>query len=782
MSGSLYTFGRNQSLTGKSADAARTAIPAYDDYQIGGRIGGPIRTDKAFFGNVEVTRRHEPLQFAPGDPGTVLDAATAKLLNDSVAARLGTSSGAIGPYGIDANSIKLFGRVDVNLSDVHKLDVRNNYVNADAGQLTRGVANINFGSQDFTQKSTNNGTILPQIEISGLPGGAVAFLGTNRQAAIFKINTNQFELADNLTRTFGRHAVTLGTHNEFYKIQYYFQNAWNGRWQYPSLARFLANQPSRIRGTYYVAGSNDYNTVSNVPSADFKVLWPSGYLQDEVTVTDRLRVTGGVRMDVPVFPDRFGTNQDFLNTTYNGTRPFARFSEDKIGTRAYLAPRASFNWDARGDQTVQVRGGSGIFVSRIPFAWPAYAYYNNGTRFRNVDCRPSATSGCAGNSATVKLVPGAQLSTLQANVFEMNVIDPKFKMPTVNRSSLGLDYKLATGTTLTVEGTYSKVLQDVKFLNLGLRDSTAASPIDGRPIFLGSATQQRLNPNITSVLYLTNTTRGQRYNVTGQVQQTVKALRASAAYTYGESRDVANGIRNSPQSNWEYNQMTDPRNPGLALSNFDLRHRVVGSLLWNHDWRPGYSFGVSAVYTGVSGAPFSYVYNADVNRDGSGNNDLIYIPRDFAGARIVPSAADVAAGRTAQSIWNDFNAFISARPELDSHRGQIAPRNIGRTPWNQQIDLRFSQDVPYRGTGANRVQLTLDVINAGAIVSKTFGRQYFVPNENNYDVYTLNATQTTGPGGSASGFTFAPIPENKPYQYDPLASRYQAQLGARVSF
>jgi len=830
VSGSLYSFGRNQSLTGKSADDARTAIPSYHDYQVGGRVGGPIRQDKAFFfGNVEVARRKEPLQFAPGAPGTVFTAAQAQQVSDSLASYLGLPAGSLnnqfGAYDISANSTKLFGRVDVTLSDVHKLDVRNNYVKADAGQLTRGVLNVNSASQDFVQKSTNNstvaelrstfpsglsntlvaaftatrdrrdpnGAILPQVEITGLPSGATALLGTNREAAIFKINTNQFELTDNLSRTFGRHAVTLGTHNEFYGITYNFQNAWNGRWQYPSLTRFLANQPSRIRGTYYVAGSNDYNTVSNVPSAKFKVLWPSGYLQDEVTVTDRLRVTAGVRVDVPVFPDRFGSNAAFVNTTYNpqpgnsatATQPFARFAgADKINTRAYVAPRASFNWDARGDQTVQVRGGSGIFVSRIPFAWPAYAYYNNGTRFNNVDCRPSATSGCAGNSATVRLVGGQQLSTLQSGVFEMNVVDPKFKMPTASRSSLGLDYKLPTGTTLTVEGTYSKVLQDVKFLNLGLKDSSVASPIDGRPVFLGSPVQQRINPNVTSVFYLTNTTRGDRYSLTGQLQQTVRALRAGVAYTYGQSRDVANGIRNSPQSNWEFNQVVDPRSPGLALSNFDLRHRVVGSLLFNHDWSPGYSFGVSAVYTAVSGSPFSYVYNTDVNRDGTGNNDLLYIPRDQADARIVPSAADVTAGRTAASIWSDFNAFISARPELDGRRGQIAPRNIGRTPWNQQIDLRFSQDVPYRGTAANRVQLTLDVINFGAVLSKTFGRQYFVPNENNYDVYTLSATpgQTAGPGGSASGFTFVPFQDNKPYAYDPLASRYQAQLGARVSF
>ena len=813
--GSFYTFGRNQTLTGKSADEARTAIPAYHDYQIGGRLGGPLARDKAFFfGNVEIARRHEPLQFAPGDPGTVLDAATASTINDTVAARLGTSAGAIGPYSIDAKSSKVFGRVDFNLSDAHKLSIRNNYVNAEAGQLTRGVLNINYGSQDFVQKSINNstvlelrsnatnglantliasatftrdhrtpnGAILPQIEISGLPSGAVALLGTNREAAIFKVNTNQFELTDNLTRAFGRHNITLGTHNELFGIQYYFQNAWNGRWQYPSLARFYANQPSRIRGTYYVAGSNDYSTVSNVPSADFRVVWPAAYLQDEISFNDRFRLTAGLRLDVPVFPTRFGTNSTFLNTSYNGTQPFARFADDKIGTHPYLSPRLGFNWDVMGNQKLQLRGGTGVFVSRIPFAWPAYAYYNNGVRFRNVDCRPSATSGCGGSSATVPIVQGDQLQTIQANVFEMNVVDPSFRLPTVYRSSLGTDLRFGSGTILTVEGMYSKVMKDVKFLNLGLKDSTTVSPIDGRPIFLGSAVQQRVNPNITSVFYLTNTNQGNRYSITTQLQQVVSQLRGSVAYTFGQSRDVANGIRNSPQSNWEYNQVTDPRNPTRSLSNFDLRHRVVGSLVWNHDWKQGYTFDLSTIYTAVSGAPFSYVYNVDANRDGSGNNDLIYIPRDFNDAHIVPSAADNAAGRTAQQIWNDFDAFITSRPELNSRRGQVAPRNIGRTPWNNELDLRIAQDLPMMTQSGKHLQLVLDVINIGAVFSKTLGRQWFVPNENNYNVYTLNSTQATGPGGSPSGFTFVPFRDNKPYTYDPLNSRYQAQLGARVTF
>jgi len=813
-SGSLYSFGRNQALTGKSADDARTAIPAYHDYQFGGRIGGPIVHDKAFyFFNAEVARRKEPLQFAPGDPGTLLSASQAQALNDTMQARLGTSSGAIGPYQISANSTKLFGRLDFNLSDTHKLDIRHNFVTADAGNLTRGFLNINFGSQDFVQSNTSNstvvelnssfgngvsnslitsasftrdkrdpvGTILPQIEING-DGGSVIFLGTNREAAIFKINTNVLELTDNLTVIKNRHTFTLGTHNEVYGIQYYFQNAWNGRWQYSSIANFNANKPSRIRGTYSVT-DNSYAAVSNTPSADFKIVWPSAYLQDEIAVTDRFHVTPGIRVDVPILPDKPGPNADFLATTYNGTRPFAKYDETQIGGNFYIAPRLAFNWDIRGDQSLQLRGGSGIFTGRIPFAWYAYAYYNNGIRFNNVDCRPGPTAGCGGNSATVPLVPGQQLSTLQSGVYEMNVVDNHFKLPTVNRTSLGIDYKLASATTLTFEGSFTKSIEDVKFLNVGLKDSTIANPIDGRPIFQGSPVALRVNPNITSVFVLTNTKSGDRYSLTGQVQQSLGNFRGSVAYTYGQSRDVSNGIRNSMQSSWEYNQVADPRNPGLSLSNFDLRHRVVGSLLWNKPWRSGYNTGISLLFSGSSGSPFTFTYVQDYNRDGSSNNDLIYVPKDFADARIVPSAADLAAGRTAQSIYSDLAAFIQSQPGLRDHLGQIAERNGGRTPWNKQLDLRVAQDIPLGSAGgSNRLQLTVDVINFGAVFSKTFGRQYFVPNENNYNFPTLRVTATDPRTGAPTGFSFDKVINNAPYQYDPLNSRYQAQVGARILF
>src|SRR5262249_37944920 len=152
-------------------------------------------------------------------------------------------------------------------------------------------------------------------------------------------------------------------------------------------------------------------------------------------------------------------------------------------------------------------------------------------------------------------------------------------------------------------------------------------------------------------------------------------------------------------------QVVDPRNPGLTYSNFDMRHRLVGSLMWSSEWRRGYGFGATLYYSGVSGSPFTYTYIHDLNRDGSSNKQMIYVPPDETDARIVPAAGDT---RTVDQIWQQLDSFIQSQPSLRDHRGQIVPRNAGRTPWNHEVDLKLFQNVPMIGTETNRVQLTLD--------------------------------------------------------------------------
>ena len=75
--GSIYGYGRNQSLVGKSVDGLKTKIGSdFHDYQYGATISGPIVKNKAFFiVNYEQTRRQEPSFYNVGDPGAAMTVA-----------------------------------------------------------------------------------------------------------------------------------------------------------------------------------------------------------------------------------------------------------------------------------------------------------------------------------------------------------------------------------------------------------------------------------------------------------------------------------------------------------------------------------------------------------------------------------------------------------------------------------------------------------------------------------------------------------------------------------
>jgi hypothetical protein len=68
------------------------------------------------------------------------------------------------------------------------------------------------------------------------------------------------------------------------------------------------------------------------------------------------------------------------------------------------------------------------------------------------------------------------------------------------------------------------------------------------------------------------------------------------------------------------------------------------------------------------------------------------------------------------------------------------------------------------------------------MLGTTWGRQYFVPNEENYNFKLMQVTKTDAATGQPTGYSFAGVPNNTPWQYDNLTSRYQAQMGIRYSF
>jgi hypothetical protein len=477
-----------------------------------------------------------------------------------------------------------------------------------------------------------------------------------------------------------------------------------------------------------------------------------------------------------------------------------------------VSPRLGFNYDAKGDGTIVVRGGTGLFTGRIPFAWLGYAYYNNGINYNSVDLnniQPTSGNLAAGPKYLLNQNPNqiyAQLPASAQNTTEVNLIDPDFKMPQIWRSSLAFDFKLPMGFRASVEGLYTEVLQDVKFQNINLTDNATyftQGPTQSPRYAAPAGGNAKVNTAFSNAFLLTNTNQGRRYQLTGSVGKSfANLLDLSAAYTYGVSKDISNGIRNSPQSNWELNPALNVNDPALAYSNFDLRHRVVASINLHHNLGQRFTGYFTSVLTYASGSPYSWVYNSNPFGNGQQNVQLAFIPGSATDITLV-SRASSSAPYTLDASGAQYAAlstFIDGDDYLKTRRGQYAERNAARTPWNNQADVRFMVEAKLGKLEANEagvvptghsIQISFDIQNVGNFINKSWGRQYFVPNTFNSTLGTgLSQVAFADVAGNIST-TYSANQYNRPaftfsspatYSIDQLASRWQGQLGVRYLF
>ena len=215
----------------------------------------------------------------------------------------------------------------------------------------------------------------------------------------------------------------------------------------------------------------------------------------------------------------------------------------------------------------------------------------------------------------------------------------------------------------------------------------------------------------------------------------------------------------------------------MSYSNFDVRHRIIGTADWTIKLKENLPTTIALVYVAASGVPFTYIYSGDVNRDGSPTNDLIYVPRNIDESGLVDvknTAGQVTLSAATQ--WENLNNYIEKDNYLKTRRGNYAERNGARSPWNQQLDMRIMQQIVFKN--GQRLQVSFDLVNLSNWISKTWGRQYFVPNTTNagYSLLTFVKVENNKPQYRFDN------PTTEPYQYDPIVSRTQGQLGVKYIF
>lgn len=790
--GSVYGFLRNKNLTGEYADGFKQPTIAFIDYQTGASIGGALVKNKLFyFLNAEFSYRKEPTLNAPGSETSNISTTIIDQIANKLKTTYNYDPGNATEANLERKSTKLFARFDFNLDDNNKLTLRNNFVTGFADNLEWSKNVFNFGNQGYRHNSVNNtiaaelktrltnnlsnkltvshsivndertynGKVFPHLDITDNTANSI-FAGTYREAAVYGLTVNTTQFTDNFTYTKNNHVITFGVSSESNDIEYRFLTAFNGRWQYKTVADFLADKPSRVRGVYNVK-NNDFEFNKRTPSADFSIILSSIYLQDEFTVNDKLSFQAGLRIDTQYYPGDFPISEEIKNT------PFYSNYKNTINTSPQLSPRFGFNYKINNNVTL--KGGSGLFTGRMPFLWYAYPEYISGTKYFNIDFKPTGVLPISNDLLALETVQGKRLT-------EINLIDNNFSLPKDWKSNLSIDFKLKNNFAFNVEATYAKVLKGLLFQSINRKEELKSNftGADKRPYYNVTTDAIKINPNFTNVFLLTNVNEGYRYNVTFGLTKSDKHYNGFLGYTYGVSKDISSTVRSSHAANFEWNQALVANSPELTYSNFDLRHKFVSYHFYDFNFKSS-KIKLGLIYNGKSGSPFSFVYEGDVNQDGSTKNDILFIPRNQTDIKFQNYVDASGETITANEQWKLLNSYIENDAYLSQNRGNYAERNAARTPWNHQIDVKivFEQKV-----FKNKIEFSLDIFNIGNLLNRNWGAQNFVPNINNSG-YALLDFKKIESGQPVYEFR---NPLGKPWQVDPLNSRWQAQLGVTYSF
>lgn len=805
--GTAYTFFRNSAMTGGKVGDQEVPRGDLSSLQSGFALGGPIVKNKVFFfANLELTRRSDLGSLFEPNTGSgasnesrVLES-DLQMISDLLMSEYGYETGSFSNFRYNRNNTKALVKLDFNLNQNHKLSATYNFLDAFKEQPAHPSALGRRGPDFFTLQFENSGYRINNMISSGivelqsifgnkfsnkLQIGATAFRdnrdpfsapfpvlniakdGLNYIIAghePFSVNNvlsqDVFQFNNNFNMYLGDHTVTLGTAFERFNFDNSFNlTSYGFRVFFPGVD--IADAPALIQSEDFAgevaAAQSAFQNNNNNDSwslAETNLGQWSIYGQDEWQASEKLALTFGLRLDLPLYfntADLIQENIDRKGGTlfvdengvyapdveyYNAEGEAVKYNHTDLPAGNLLVnPRFGFNYDVTGDRSVQLRGGSGLFAGRFPAVWI-------GNQVANPD------------------------------FFFYNMTDPNFRFPQIWRTNLGYDQKIGEWTA-TVDIMYTKDLQAQMVQNHGLRlpGGTLPGP-DSRPIYRDEDRAQGPFGGATNAYVFTNTTLGRSFNASFQIQRSWTNNFVSLAYNFLDAREV-----NSIDA--EISSDAYDRNPGnishtneadLAHSLYGNRHRIVGAYSRKIEYGGRFATTLSLFTEYAQGGRFSYTYAGDINNDGSVLNDLIYIPTDSEIDGLTFSGDD--ASQASQK--SAFKAFIAQDDYLSERRGDYAERYGALSPWFGSWDLRILQDLGIND--GNRFQISLDVLNIGNLISSSWGVRQRATLTGLAQPISVAVTDGT------PVYTFGTDVTQTFFDDFGLDSRWQAQIGIRYIF
>lgn len=816
--GSAYTYHYNDNMRGNRVDGESMNVPAENDKHIyGATFGGPIIKDKLFFfANVEYQKVPSTVvnwrasENGVADPDNYISRTTLadmQRVSEFVRDRYGYDTGSYTNFPADETNLKLLGRIDWNINNDHKLAVRYNYTKNTAWNQTNGNSSdtgyrlngmnrfsqysmafanslysqdnkVNSVSADlnsrFSDKISNqllftysniqdirgtNSSPFPFIDIMAGYDDVTGVqtlqpymsLGYELFTYNNAVNNKIFTVTDNFTSYLGNHKLTAGFSYEHQLANNSYMRNGTGYYRYRSIDDFLNGAaPETFALTY------GYNGETN-PAAQVRFSQIGLYVQDEWNIVQNFKLTAGIRFDEILFnDDDVMRNNAIYELDFGGKH----IDTGKWpGAKLQVSPRVGFVWDVLKDNTLKVRGGTGLFAGRLPLVYFTNMPTNSGMVQNAVSIvtKYNDDGTIASRDPRLDLLKGGMITDVNQMIETLGLpttispeegqrpsavagIDPDFKMPQVWKSSIAVDYQFPTTFPLSITGEfmYTKNVNAVNMVNYNIKDADDSwerfSGADNRLIYPthqvtgadGKATTVRdyqYYQDLTSACVLTNTHKGHGYTFNLTVNASpIRNLDLMASYTRTESKEITGLPGNNANSTWQGLYTIDgPNFATVQRSQYVIPDRLIASVNYTAEHaKPGFDTHFNLFYTGYSPYGNSFLYTNDMNGDGIGN-DLMYIPKDDSEINFTNEA-----DRTA------FWAFVEQDSYLKNHKGEYAEAYAARAPWVHRFDLSIVQDFSIKvGKTTNKLQLSLDFMNIGNLFNSKWGVRKTMANSNN---------------------------------------------------
>ncbi|MDR0794293.1 MAG: carboxypeptidase regulatory-like domain-containing protein [Chitinophagaceae bacterium] len=660
---------------------------------------------------------------------------------------------------------------------------------------------------------TPNGQFFPTVDIFNGSGANYISLGTDPFTQNNDVINNVTSVLDNLTIYAGKHTITAGISYEHQYLGNMFMPGAASYYAYNSLNDFLTDAPPAYYAwTYSLLPGNP-----NPYSAKLKTGQWGLYLQDDIKVSNNFKLTAGIRADkINYLGNPIGNSSIDTLWLPNQNGDFVHYSTSQWPTSpVYVSPRVSFRWNLLSDQSLIIRGGTGLFTGRFPLVDLTNMPSNAGVvQFGGKITDPSVLAGIKFNpdptaySSLFTPTPNQALSgTPVIPTGTIALIDKNFRFPMIWTSDLAIDKKLGNGFTATFEATFTKDLYALSIRNSNLKPADSVyyegdytrpryttTPFGYNKFYNGGSWQTQTNGTVLNVgpstYTLENSSKGYSATFTAQITKdfnngfygTLAYVRTIAKSLTGMPGSQANSIWNNNPTAGTGNSME------LGNSQYMMPHRVTANVSYRVEYAKHLASTFSLYYSGGTLGALSYTVNGDINNDGK-QFDLMYIPKsqdEMNFTSLTTGGVTFTPGQQKAA----FEQFINNSSYLSSHRGQIAGRNAAFYPWYNQVDFSFLQDFFIKaGKTTHDLQFNLTVLNFANLVNSRWGVQKLTTtttplafksfDATGHPVYTWQTQNVSQNGGQST----TPMLITQPLQDNrSIASTWQMQLGLRYSF